>query len=519
MVRIVNPQLGERVYDPAAGSAGFLAESFEHMRQGERTLADYASLREATFFGQESGELPFLLGSMNLILHGITLPDIVRHNTLEQDVRGIPADQQYDVILTNPPFGGKENPQIQQNFPIKSAATEILFLQHVMSFLSVNGRAAIVLPDGILFREERSFYRARVRLVEDFNLTAIIRLPPGVFPYATATRTNLVMFDRGSATKSVRFYRVSAPTESGFGKTRPIGSDDLQGAFEWVCNGEANPNSWEVSLDEIRKGRYDLDLLPPEEANELEPEALAVRVATFATEARAATELLEPLRRVETSSDAFAFDRIALLGEYVLERGARAKSVKPTNFIGVTNTGGIAPFKGEAAQNTSRYRLVDVGDFVYNPMRINVGSIGLCRTEAEAGYTSPDYVVFRLRDDAPISAEYVLLYLQSLHGRHQIERNTQGSVRSRLYFANLCKVRIPIPAKPEAWESVGAASRILVLLPRELSAALAPLLDGLLRWSPSLSPSPEPGNIEDEGEEEGEEEGEDEDECEETDDE
>jgi type I restriction enzyme M protein len=158
-VQVVDPALGERVYDPAAGSAGFLAEAFEHMRSGERTLDDYDRLRTQTFFGQESGELPFLLGVMNMILHGVSLPNLVRRNTLQED------------ILTNPPFGGRENPQIQQNFPAKSSATEVLVLQHVMAFLKQGGRVGIVLPDGILFREDGAFARVRKRLVDDFHLS------------------------------------------------------------------------------------------------------------------------------------------------------------------------------------------------------------------------------------------------------------------------------------------------------------------------------------------------------------
>lgn len=487
MVQIIDPKLGDRVYDPAAGSAGFLAEAFEHMRKHERTLADYAMLREKSFYGQESGELPFLLGTMNLILHGITLPNITRRNTLEQDVRGIHPDQQFNVVMTNPPFGGRENPQIQQNFPIRSGATEVLFLQHVMSFLANKGRAGIVVPDGILFREEGPFYRARVRLIEDFNLTAVVRLPPGVFPYATATRTNLLFFERGPTTKIVRFYRVPPPAGgSGFGKMRPIRYEDLGAALDWIRDGVADVNSWDVGVDDIRAAKYDLDLMPPEEANELEPEALVHRVATFAGNAAAVASLVEPLTHVDPSSESYAFERIAPLSAFVVERGDRAKSHKPERFVGVTNAGGVSPFKGDAGKDTRRYRKVEIGDFVYNPMRINVGSIGLCRREEEEGYASPDYVVFRLRDDCPFTEEFLLLYLQSVQGRHQIERNAQGSVRSRLYYSNLIHVKVPIPTKPEAWDAVGAASRLLVVLPQELSLSLSTLLDGLFRWGPSI---------------------------------
>lgn len=132
MTNVVDPQLGETVYDPCSGSCGFLVTAYEHMRQREATVKDHELLQHATYFGQESGELPFLLGTMNMMLHGVLAPNVTRRNTLEQDVRSIKPNEQHDVILTNPPFGGKENPQVQQNFPLKSTSTQLLFMQHIL---------------------------------------------------------------------------------------------------------------------------------------------------------------------------------------------------------------------------------------------------------------------------------------------------------------------------------------------------------------------------------------------------
>jgi type I restriction enzyme M protein len=490
MVAAVNPKLGQRVYDPASGSCGFLAEAFEHMRAGERTLADYEHLRTQTYFGQESGELPFLLGTMNMVLHGVSAPNLVRRNTLEQDIRGIPPQRQYDVILTNPPFGGRENPQVQQNFPARAAATEVLFLQHVMAFLAQNGQAAIVVPDGVLFREEAAFYHVRRRLVEDFKLRAIVRLPPGVFPYATATRTNLLFVERAGSTDVVRYYRVSTPPGAiVFGKTRPISDEDLAGALRWVQDGEADQNGWEVTVEAIRGTKYDLDLLPPDEANELNDTLLGERIEIFASRATALANRVAELRAIELQPSAYRFDRVTKLGPFIEERGRRSKSIVPNHFLGVTNAGGLAPFKGDVAKETSRYRRVEVGDFVYNPMRINVGSIALCRTPEEGGYASPDYFVFRLKPDAPITAEYLLLYLQSPMGRHQIDRNAQGSVRSRLYFENLCNIKIPLPADKRSWDELVTAWDVHTYILRSLAPALTVLLDGAFRWSPNIDES------------------------------
>ena len=197
MVRCIDPKLGEKIYDPCCGSAGFLVASAEHIAPATKTTEQLDQFNSQTIYGQESGEIAALVGTMNLILHGVEDPQIIRRNTLEQDIRNVNPSDQFDIILTNPPFGGTENPQVQQNFPSKSAATELLFLQHCMAKLRDRGRAAIVLPDGILYRTETGFSTVRRRLVNEFNVTAIVRLPTGVFPTAADTRTNLIFFSKG----------------------------------------------------------------------------------------------------------------------------------------------------------------------------------------------------------------------------------------------------------------------------------------------------------------------------------
>jgi type I restriction enzyme M protein len=490
MVRVVAPKLGERVYDPAAGSAGFLAEAFEHMRAHERTLEDYERLRTATFFGQESGELPFLLATMNMILHGVTVPNLVRRNTLEEDIRGISPDRQYDVILTNPPFGGRENPQIQQNFPAKSSATEVLFLQHVMAFLKAGGRVGIVVPDGVLFRADGGFAHVRSRLVDDFNVTAIVRLPLGAFPFAPDTRTNLLFFSKQPVEGTIRYYQVKPPPgKRAFTKTRSVTDEVLAGALAWVVDGIPDAHSWEVSREGIRAANYDLDLQPPEVTERLDPKLVSARVEGFSDQAQAFARLIVRLLDAANRAERYRLNGVAELGAFIEERGPRSGDDKPERFIGVSNAGGLVRFKGAVARDTSRYRRVEPGDFVYNPMRINVGSIALCCTDVEAGHASPDYVVFCLKPDAPFSPEYLLRYLQSSIGLRQIQRNAQGTIRSRLYFNNLCHVQVPVPAEPDDWNELLSAidqvRRPLVELPELGTQALNGLLDSLFLWTGS----------------------------------
>lgn len=484
IVQITDPNLGERVYDPAAGSAGFLAEAFEHVRAGERTLEDYEVLRSRSFFGQESGELPFLLGTMNMILHGVTQPNLVRRNTLEEDIRGIAPERQFDVILTNPPFGGRENPQIQQNFPARSSATEVLFLQHVMAFLKPGGRVGIVIPDGILFRDDGAFLHVRRRLVDEFKISAIVRLPLGAFPFAPDTRTNLVFFSKEPAGRTIRYYQLQPPPgKRAFTKTRPITEEILKGALDWVSGGTSDEHSWEVSVDEVRSANYDLDLLPREVVERLEPRVVSAAIEAFAKRVKDLQECLPPLIEAARKAERHRLEGLVALEPFIEERGQRSGKEAPTKLVGVSNAGGIVPFKGAVARDTSRYRRVEPGDFVYNPMRVNVGSIALCRTPAEAGFASPEYVVFRLTPNAPFTAEYLLRYFQSSIGLRQIQRNAQGTIRSRLYFENLCHVQVPVPAHPMEWAdllvAIDGTRRILNELPDSSGQALGALLDSL----------------------------------------
>ena len=458
MVRIVNPHLGETIYDPCSGSCGFLVSAAQYVSPAARTTEEKALLNGRTVYGQEAGEVAALVGTMNLMLHGIDDPQVIRRNTLEQDTRNLPTSAQHDVILTNPPFGGTENPQVQQNFTSRSAATELLFLQHCMAKLKPGGRCGIVLPDGILYRSETAFSTVRRRLLNEFNVTGIIRLPTGVFPTAADTRCNLIFFERKDKTKSIRYYQIHAPAgKRSYSKLNPLTKNVITPAEEWLVKGVADANSWEVSYDDILAGGMDLDISWPggddSDAGLEAPE----RLSQLATRLGTLSELTGQLQSVQEELVEFATDAPIYLAEFVTEEGERARSEKPDRFVGVTNAGGLAPFKGKPAEDTSRYRRLNVGDFVYNPMRVNVGSIGLCRREDESGWVSPDYVVFRLSDDAPFDSEYLLLYMKSARGQREIVKNSHGAVRRRLYYSDVGAIEVPVPRSAERWQALIAS--------------------------------------------------------------
>jgi type I restriction enzyme M protein len=296
MVQMVDPKIGETVYDPACGSAGFLVESYLHMKQAERTARDHETLQRRTFYGQEKKPLPALLGLINMVLHGVLTPNISRRNTLEENIRDV--SERFDVILTNPPFGGRENRQIQRNFPVQSQATELLFLQHIMKKLKQDGRCAVVVPEGTLFRGD-AFAAVKKDLLENFSLHTIVSLPQGVFLPYSGVKTNLIFFDRSGPTRQVWYYELLPPPEVGkYTKGKPIQDahfDDCR--RKWTAR-EISEVSWIEPVERLVERGYDLTARNPnrnQEVNHRPPEEIA---ASIAEKERRILEMAEELRAV-----------------------------------------------------------------------------------------------------------------------------------------------------------------------------------------------------------------------------
>ncbi|MBN3002557.1 SAM-dependent DNA methyltransferase [Chromobacterium alkanivorans] len=272
MVDMVNPQLGEAVLDPACGTGGFLACALEHLRKQVKSVDDEALLQQA-IHGVEKKQMPHLLCVTNMLLHGIEVPHQIRHdNTLARPLVSYGPRDMVDVILTNPPFGGTEEPGIEANFPadVRTKETADLFLVLIVELLKQNGRAAVVLPDGTLFGEGVKT-RIKEKLLTECNLHTIVRLPNGVFAPYTGIKTNLLFFTKGQPTKDIWYYEHQYPAGyKSYSKTKPIRIDEFDVEKAWwgsEADGFAsrveNEFAWKVSIDDIRAKGFNLDQKNP----------------------------------------------------------------------------------------------------------------------------------------------------------------------------------------------------------------------------------------------------------------
>jgi len=283
MVEVVNPRLGETLLDPTSGTCGFLVEGYRHLEKQCKTVEDRRRLQEGSILGGEAKPLPYLLGQMNLLLHGLESPRIDYGNGLRRPLNEIGDKDRVDVILTNPPFGGEEERGIQGNFPadMRTSETTLLFLQLIMRKLRrypTPGRAGVVVPNGALFGEGVAA-RIKETLLREFNLHTVVRLPNGVFAPYTGIPTNLLFFDHSGPTREVWYYEQPLPVgRSTYSKTKPLQYEEFADCLAWWTNREENARAWRVPVADILANGCNLDLKNPNGKQDLEhmpPEQLA----------------------------------------------------------------------------------------------------------------------------------------------------------------------------------------------------------------------------------------------------
>ena len=299
IVRVMAPEIGQTIYDGAAGSCGFLVEAFDYLsdaaNSGKKSLsvADRRKLQQKTFYAKEKKSLAYIIGTMNMILHGIEAPNIVHTNTLSENIADIQERDRYDIVMANPPFGGKERAEVQQNFPIKTGETAFLFLQHFIKILKAGGQAGIVIKNTFLSNSDNASVSLRKELLENCNLHTVLDLPGGTFTGA-GVKTVVLFFEKGKPTKKVWFYQLNL--DRNLGKTNPLNENDLAEFVALQKKKKDSENSWSVKVADIDAETFDLSVKNPNRQDETvlrEPEDILEEMESLDAEA---AEVLETIR-------------------------------------------------------------------------------------------------------------------------------------------------------------------------------------------------------------------------------
>ena len=285
IVQVVKPRIGERIYDGAVGSAGFLCESFDYLKsRGKLTTKDLDTLQSRTFYGKEKKSLAYVIAIMNMILHGIDAPNILHTNTLTENLADVQEKDRYDVVLANPPFGGKERKEVQQNFPIRTGETAFLFLQHFIKMLRAGGRGGVVIKNTFLSNTDNASVSLRRLLLESCQLHTVLDCPGGTFQGA-GVKTVVLFFEKGAPTRKVWFYQLDPGRN--LGKTNPLNDADLAEFIKLQKTFADSPKSWSVDAKTIDQTTFDLSVKNPnggEEAKHRSPKAIMDEIAALDAE-------------------------------------------------------------------------------------------------------------------------------------------------------------------------------------------------------------------------------------------
>jgi type I restriction enzyme M protein len=267
MIKVIAPKIGQTIYDGAAGSAGFLCESFAYLSESKQlTTSEVETLQKNTFYGKEKKSLAYIIGTMNMILHGIDAPNLIHTNTLGENIADIQEKNRYDIILANPPFGGKERAEVQQNFPIKTGETAYLFLQHFMKILHAGGSAGIVIKNTFLSNTDNASVAIRKELLENFNLHTILDCPSGTFQGA-GVKTVVLFFKKGEPTRKIWYYQLNPGRN--MGKTNPLNEKDLEDFIELQKKSKDSELSWSVNVSTVNQETWDLSVKNPNRNDEV----------------------------------------------------------------------------------------------------------------------------------------------------------------------------------------------------------------------------------------------------------
>lgn len=291
IVQVVAPVIGQKIYDGAVGSAGFLAEAYDYLRASKSlTTSDMETLQKSTFYGKEKKGLAYIIGIMNMILHGVEAPNIVHTNTLAENLTDIQERDRFDIIIANPPFGGKERAEVQQNFPIKSGETAFLFLQHFIKILKAGGRAGIVIKNTFLSNTDNASVSLRKLLLESCTLHTVLDCPGGTFQGA-GVKTVVLFFEKGAPTQSIWYYQLDPGRN--LGKTNPLNDNDLAEFVALQQSRADSAKSWSVSITDVDRATWDLSVKNPNSGGEVAhrmPQDIMAEIAALDAESAGVLE-------------------------------------------------------------------------------------------------------------------------------------------------------------------------------------------------------------------------------------
>ena len=465
MVKVVDPQIGERIYDGACGSAGFLCEAFDYLSPKATKADDLRTLQTRTFYGKEKKSLAYVIAIMNMILHGIEAPNVIHANTLAENISDIQERDRYDVILANPPFGGKERKEVQQNFPIKTGETAFLFLQHFIKSLKAGGRAAIIVKNTFLSNADNASTSIRKLLLDSCNLHTILDMPSGTFQGA-GVKTVILFFEKGAPTRKIWFYRLNPGRN--MGKTNSLNDSDLVDFIECQKAFADSAQSWSVDVADINATSFDLSVKNPRVSDDAAPQLpdeLLVEVARIDSEYAAA---LEAMRVVSLPSLTGSVPMCPL-------EGLTAKN-SPITY-GVVKPGGNGDVRfvrgGDISQGkvlTEQLRTIDAtvsqqykrtllkGGELLISLVGQPGQVAVAPPSLEGANIARQVGLIRLSDE--VDAEYVRYFLQSPVGQASLGAKQSGSVQQVINLGELRQVTVPLPDPKQQGEVVAALDEI-----------------------------------------------------------
>ena len=457
IVSVIDPKIGETILDPACGTGGFLVETFEHLKQQEKTTKDHERIQKGSIFGGEAKSLPYLLSQMNLLLHGLESPKIDPGNSLRFPLREIGDSERVDVIITNPPFGGAEERGILGNFPEdkQTAETTLLFLQLIMRKLRRNGskkyggRCGIVVHNGTLSNPGIAS-KVREDLLRDFNLHTIVRLPKGVFSPYTDIETNLLFFEHGGPTKEIWFYQVPLPEGRNlYTKTKPMKFEEFGPVLSWWKNRIENSQAWKISLEFLIANDFNLDIKNPNAPIDEEfcsPEDIVSKLLKKKSIQDALFNSIQhELKEIETLRHAVTNVKL----EKVLRQ--RSNFIKIDDFqtykrvTAQTHAKGIIlrdEIEGLRIQ-TKKQQICKTDDFLVAEIDAKVGGFGIVPLDLEGSIVSSHYYLFEI-DKSLLDVRFLNYYVKTKTFQRQIiarGSTNYAAVRS----SDILQLEIPLP--------------------------------------------------------------------------